>query len=399
MDFLLKYGCNPHQIPARLHTDESKFPFTIINGNPSYINFLDALNAWQLVRELKKTLYLPAAASFKHVSPAGAAVAAPLTDTLTQAYFLDDIFKKNSFGEDNKISPIASAYIRARGADRLSSYGDFIALSDKADISLARFIASEVSDGIIAPDYDKDALTLLKQKRKGNYIIIKMDSSFEPNRIETREVFGIELKQLRNNAAIDDTLLTNAVTNNKIPDDAASDLLLAMIVAKYTQSNSVCYSKDGQAIGIGAGQQSRVHCTRLAGNKADIWHLRQHPKVLDLPFKCGISRPERDNAIDLYISPEESPLLLKSDMWESYFTTLPAPLTLNEREEWLSAITGVSLASDAFFPFEDNILRAARSGVKYIAQPGGSIRDDAVIKTCNGLGIAMAFTGLRLFHH
>lgn len=398
MDFLLKYGCNPHQTPSRLHTDENKFPFTIINGNPSYINFLDALNAWQLVRELKKALHLPAAASFKHVSPAGAAVAAPLTDTLTQACFLNNIFEKDGF-RGNKISPIASAYIRARGADRLSSYGDFIALSDKADACAARYIANEVSDGIIAPDYDKDALALLKQKRKGNYIIIKMDTSFEPNRIETREVFGIELKQLRNNAAINETLLTNVVTNNLIPEDAASDLLLAMIVAKYTQSNSVCYAKDGQAIGIGAGQQSRVHCTRLAGNKADIWHLRQHPKVLNLPFKNEISRPERDNAIDLYISLEESPLFFKSDMWKNYFSAKPELLTLNEREEWLNASVGVSLASDAFFPFEDNILRAARSGVKYISQPGGSIRDDAVIKTCNDLGIAMTFTGLRLFHH
>lgn len=385
----LKYGCNPNQKPARIYMEEGELPIEILNGKPGYINLLDAFNSWQLVTELKKATGLPAAASFKHVSPAGAAVAVPLDDTLKKVYFVEGI----------ELTDVATAYIRARGADRMSSYGDFVALSDECDEQTASFLAREVSDGIIAPSYSEKALEILKGKRGGSYLVIKMDPSYVPAEKETKQVFGITFEQGRNNAEISEELLKNVVTDNKeIPEGAKRDLLISLITLKYTQSNSVCYAKDGQAIGIGAGQQSRIHCTRLAGNKADVWFMRQNPKVLALPFKEGLKRADRDNAIDVYIS-EDYDDVLRDGEWQKIFTECPAPLTREEKKEWLAQMSGVSLGSDAFFPFGDNIERARRSGVQYVAQAGGSIRDDNVIETCNMYNIAMAFTGLRLFHH
>ena len=385
----LKYGCNPNQKPARVFMKEGELPFTVLNGKPGYINLLDAMNSWQLVQELKEATGLPAAASFKHVSPAGAAVAAPLSDLLQKVYFVEGV----------ELSPIATAYIRARGADRMSSYGDFVALSDECDAQTASFLAREVSDGIIAPSYSPEALEILKGKRKGTYLVLQMDRAYEPAELEQKEVFGITFEQKRNTVKLDEECLKDIPTQNKVIDEAAKrDLLIALITLKYTQSNSVCYAKDGQAIGIGAGQQSRVHCTRLAGNKADVWHLRQHPKVLALPFKAEMRRPDRDNAIDVYIS-EEWEDLLETDDWKRVFTEKPEPLTREEKKEYLKGITGVSLGSDAFFPFGDNVERAHKSGVSYIAQSGGSIRDDNVIETADKYNIAMAFTHIRLFHH
>ncbi len=385
----LKYGCNPNQTPSRLFMQEGELPIEVLNGRPGYINFMDAFNSWQLVKELKEATGLPAAASFKHVSPAGAAVGLPLSDTLKKIYFVDDL----------ELSPIACAYARARGADRMSSYGDWVALSDPCDKETATLLAREVSDGIIAPGYTDEALAILKTKRKGSYNVVKIDPSYLPAPVEHKDVFGITFEQGRNNSKIDASLLANLVTENKeLPDGAKRDLVLSLITLKYTQSNSVCYAKDGQVIGVGAGQQSRIHCTRLAGNKADVWALRQHPKVLDLPFKADIRRPDRDNTIDVYVS-EDWEDVLADGAWEQFFTVKPEPLTREEKRVWLDAQTGVSLGSDAFFPFGDNIERAHRSGVSYIAEPGGSIRDDNVIDTCNKYGIAMAFTGLRLFHH
>lgn len=385
----LKYGCNPNQKPARVFMKEGELPFTVLNGKPGYINLLDAMNSWQLVQELKEATGLPAAASFKHVSPAGAAVAAPLSDILQKVYFVEGV----------ELSPIATAYIRARGADRMSSYGDFVALSDECDAQTASFLAREVSDGIIAPSYSPEALEILKGKRKGTYLVLQMDKAYEPAELEQKEVFGITFEQKRNTVKLDEECLKDIPTQNKVIDEAAKrDLLIALITLKYTQSNSVCYAKDGQAIGIGAGQQSRVHCTRLAGNKADVWHLRQHPKVLALPFKAEVRRPDRDNAIDVYIS-EEWEDLLETDDWKRVFTEKPEPLTREEKKEYLKGITGVSLGSDAFFPFGDNVERAHKSGVSYIAQSGGSIRDDNVIETADKYNIAMAFTHIRLFHH
>ena len=385
----LKYGCNPNQKPARVFMKEGGLPFTVLNGKPGYINLLDAMNSWQLVQELKDATGLPAAASFKHVSPAGAAVAAPLSDLLQKVYFVEGV----------ELSPIATAYIRARGADRMSSYGDFVALSDECDAQTASFLAREVSDGIIAPSYSPEALEILKGKRKGTYLVLQMDKAYEPAELEQKEVFGITFEQKRNTVKLDEECLKDIPTQNKVIDEAAKrDLLIALITLKYTQSNSVCYAKDGQAIGIGAGQQSRVHCTRLAGNKADVWHLRQHPKVLALPFKAEVRRPDRDNAIDVYIS-EEWEDLLETDDWKRVFTEKPEPLTREEKKEYLKGITGVSLGSDAFFPFGDNVERAHKSGVSYIAQSGGSIRDDNVIETADKYNIAMAFTHIRLFHH
>ena len=385
----LKYGCNPNQKPAKVYVKEGKLPFTVLNGKPGYINLLDAMNGWQLVQELKKATGLPAAASFKHVSPAGAAVAQPLSEVLQKVYFVEGI----------ELSPMATAYIRARGADRMSSYGDFVALSDECDTQTASFLAREVSDGVIAPSYSPEALEILKKKRKGTYLVLQMDTSYQPNPIETKEVFGITFEQQRNDITIDEACLEEMPTENKtLTAEAKRDLLIALITLKYTQSNSVCYAKDGQAIGIGAGQQSRVHCTRLAGNKADIWHLRQHPKVLALPFKDEVRRPDRDNAIDVYIS-EEWEDLLETDDWQRVFTEKPAPLTRKEKKAWLKEVTGVALGSDAFFPFGDNVERAHKSGVSFIAQSGGSIRDDNVIETANKYNIAMAFTHIRLFHH
>ncbi len=385
----LKYGCNPNQKPARVFMKEGELPFTVLNGKPGYINLLDAMNSWQLVQELKEATGLPAAASFKHVSPAGAAVAAPLSDLLQKVYFVEGV----------ELSPIATAYIRARGADRMSSYGDFVALSDECDAQTASFLAREVSDGIIAPSYSPEALEILKGKRKGTYLVLQMDKAYEPAELEQKEVFGITFEQKRNTVRLDEECLKDIPTQNKVIDEAAKrDLLIALITLKYTQSNSVCYAKDGQAIGIGAGQQSRVHCTRLAGNKADVWHLRQHPKVLALPFKAEVRRPDRDNAIDVYIS-EEWEDLLETDDWKRVFTEKPEPLTREEKKEYLKGITGVSLGSDAFFPFGDNVERAHKSGVSYIAQSGGSIRDDNVIETADKYNIAMAFTHIRLFHH
>lgn len=385
----LKYGCNPNQKPARVFMKEGELPFTVLNGKPGYINLLDAMNSWQLVQELKEATGLPAAASFKHVSPAGAAVAAPLSDLLQKVYFVEGV----------ELSPIATAYIRARGADRMSSYGDFVALSDECDAQTASFLAREVSDGIIAPSYSPEALEILKGKRKGTYLVLQMDRAYEPAELEQKEVFGITFEQKRNTVKLDEECLQDIPTQNKVIDEAAKrDLLIALITLKYTQSNSVCYAKDGQAIGIGAGQQSRVHCTRLAGNKADVWHLRQHPKVLALPFKAEVRRPDRDNAIDVYIS-EEWEDLLETDDWKRVFTEKPEPLTREEKKEYLKGITGVSLGSDAFFPFGDNVERAHKSGVSYIAQSGGSIRDDNVIETADKYNIAMAFTHIRLFHH
>ncbi len=386
----LKYGCNPNQAPASLSLPGGELPVAVLNGNPGYINFLDALNAWQLVRELRAALKLPAAASFKHVSPSGAAVGLPLDETLRQMYFVPE----------GELSSLCCAYIRARGTDRLCSFGDFIALSDVCDVSTARYITQEVSDGVIAPGYEAEALELLKRKRKGKYSVLQMDPAYVPAKVESRQVFGVTFMQARNDAVITPELFHNIVTANKeFPGFAVRDLTVAMIALKYTQSNSVCYAEDGQTIGVGAGQQSRIHCTRLAGGKADQWHLRKHPNVLALPFLNALSRPERDNAIDLYLSDEDSADVLGENVWQNFFTTRPEPLTKEEKLDWLARFHEVSLASDAFFPFGDNVARAARSGVKYIAQPGGSIRDDQVIETCDRYGIAMAFTGLRLFHH
>ena len=385
----LKYGCNPNQKPARVFVKEGDIPFTVLNGKPGYINLLDAMNSWQLVQELKKATGLPAAASFKHVSPAGAAVAAPLPEILQKVYFVEGI----------ELSPVATAYIRARGADRMSSYGDFVALSDECDAQTASFLAREVSDGIIAPSYSAEALEILKTKRKGTYLVLQMDPDFQPAELEQKEVFGITFEQKRNTVEINEDCLTDIPTANKtFTEEAKRDLLIALITLKYTQSNSVCYAKDGQAIGIGAGQQSRVHCTRLAGNKADVWHLRQHPKVLALPFKDDVRRPDRDNAIDVYISDEWEDLL-ETDDWQRVFTEKPEPLSREEKKEYLKTITGVALGSDAFFPFGDNVERAKKSGVSFIAQSGGSIRDDNVIETADKYDIAMAFTHIRLFHH
>ncbi len=388
-ELFLKYGCNPNQKPARIFMKEGELPLTVLNGKPGYINFLDALNGWQLVRELKMATGLPAAASFKHVSPAGAAVGLPLTPVLKSIYFTGDA----------SLSPLACAYARARGADRMSSFGDFISLSDVCDVPTALLIKPEVSDGVIAPGYAPEALEILQKKRKGGYNIIQIDENYVPAPIENKDVFGITFEQGRNEYKIDQALLNNVVTKNKLlPEEAKRDLLIALITLKYTQSNSVCYVKDGQAIGVGAGQQSRIHCTRLAGQKADQWWLRQHPKVLSLPFLPHIGRPDRDNTIDLYIS-DDCGDVLDEGKWQQFFTRKPEPLQKTERQEWLSQLTGVSLGSDAFFPFGDNIQRAWRSGVRYVAQPGGSVRDDQVIETCDQYGIAMCFTGMRLFHH
>lgn len=386
----LKYGCNPNQKPARVFMkDGQDLPFTVLNGRPGYINLLDAFNSWQLVRELREATGLPAAASFKHVSPAGAAVAVPLSETLKKMYFVEGI----------ELTPMATTYIRARGADRMSSYGDFAALSDECDAATARFLAREVSDGVIAPSYSAEALEILKTKRKGNYLVIQMNPDYKAPELETKEVFGVTFEQKRNDIKITEELFNNIPTKNKnITDEAKRDLLIALITLKYTQSNSVCYAKDGQAIGIGAGQQSRVHCTRLAGNKADIWHLRQAPQVLNLPFKPDVRRPDRDNAIDVYISDEYMDLL-GGDDWKRVFTEKPPVFTKEEKDAWLAQVKGVALGSDAFFPFGDNIERAHKSGVEFVAQSGGSIRDDNVIETCDKYNMAMAFVGIRLFHH
>ncbi len=389
-ELTLKYGCNPNQTPSRIFMAEGELPIEVLNGRPGYINFMDAFNSWQLVKELKEATGLPAAASFKHVSPAGAALGLPLSDTLKKIYFVDDL----------ELSPIACAYARARGADRMSSYGDWAALSDVCDKETATLLAREVSDGIIAPGYTDEALEILKKKRKGTYNVVRIDPDYRPAPVEHKDVFGVTFEQGRNESKIDASLLENIVTDNKaMTEEAKRDLIVSLITLKYTQSNSVCYAKDGQAIGIGAGQQSRIHCTRLAGNKADLWHLRQHPKVLALPFRDDIRRPDRDNTIDLYLSDEDAMDVLADGAWQNFFTTCPAPLTREEKREWLSGQSGVSLGSDAFFPFGDNIERAHKSGVTYIAEPGGSIRDDHVIMTCNKYGMVMAFSGLRLFHH
>lgn len=388
----LKYGCNPNQKPSRIYMEEGELPIEVLNGRPGYINFLDALNSWQLVRELKEATGLPAAASFKHVSPAGAAVGLPLDDTLAHIYFVDDV--------KIPLTPIACAYARARGADRMSSYGDFIALSDTCDLATATLIKREVSDGVIAPDYTEEALQVLRDKRKGTYNVIKIDPAYRPAPIEHKQVFGITFEQGRNEVRLDDpALFENIPTQNKsFPEEAKRDLMVALITLKYTQSNSVCYVKGGQAIGIGAGQQSRIHCTRLAGTKADTWWLRQHPRVMNLPFVPGIRRADRDNTIDLFIGEDYMDVLAEGE-WQKFFTERPAPLTREEKCEWIAKNTGVSLGSDAFFPFGDNVERAHKSGVQYIAQAGGSVRDDHVIDTCDKYGIAMAFTGVRLFHH
>lgn len=386
----LKYGCNPNQKPSRIFMEQGELPITVLNGKPGYINFMDALNGWQLVKELKAAANLPAAASFKHVSPAGAAVGMPLGDTLKKIYWVDDL---------GELSPLACAYARARGADRMSSFGDFISLSDPCDVSTAKMIKREVSDGVIAPGYEPEALEILKQKKKGNYNIIQIDKDYKPDPIEHKQVFGITFEQGRNELKIDENLFANVVTQKKeIPEQAKMDLSIAMITLKYTQSNSVCYAKDGQAIGIGAGQQSRIHCTRLAGNKADNWFLRQAPQVLELPFVETLGRADRDNAIDVYISDDYMDVLAPN-VWERTFRVKPPIFTKEEKRAWLDKLQNVSLGSDAFFPFGDNIERAKRSGVAYIAQPGGSIRDDNVIQACNQYGIVMAFTGIRLFHH
>ncbi len=389
-ELLLKYGCNPNQKPSKIFMKDGKdLPIEVLNGNPGYINFLDAFNSWQLVKELKEATGLPSAASFKHVSPAGAAVASELCDTLKKIYFVDDV----------ELSPLASAYAKARGADRMSSYGDFIALSDICDKETATLIAREVSDGVIAPGYNDDALEILKGKRKGSYNIVKIDANYVPAEKEYKDVYGITFEQGRNNYKIDESILTNIVTENKnLSEDALRDLIISLITLKYTQSNSVCYVKDGQAIGVGAGQQSRIHCTRLAGNKADIWYLRQHEKVLNLPFVENIRRADRDNTIDIYIS-EDCEDVLKDGVWQMFFTEKPEVLTKEEKQAHLETFSGVTLGSDAFFPFGDNIERAKRSGVEFIAQPGGSIRDDNVIETCDKYGMVMCFTGMRLFHH
>ncbi len=387
----LKYGCNPNQKPSRIYMEEGELPITVLNGKPGYINFLDAFNGWQLVKELKKATGLPAATSFKHVSPAGAAVGQPLSDVEKKIYWVDDM--------DIEFSPLANAYARARGADRMSSFGDFISLSDVCDVPTAKIIAREVSDGVIAPGYEPEALEILKSKKKGNYNVIQIDENYEPKALERKEVFGITFEQGRNELVIDDDFFSNIVTENKeLPKQAKIDLAISMITLKYTQSNSVCYVKDGQAIGIGAGQQSRIHCTRLAGQKADNWWLRQCPKVLNLPFKEDIRRADRDNSIDLYIGDEYEDLLAEGT-WQNFFTEKPSVFTKEEKRAWLDQLTDVTVGSDAFFPFGDNIERAHKSGVKYVAQPGGSIRDDHVIETCNKYGMVMSFTGLRLFHH
>ena len=385
----LKYGCNPNQKPARIFMESGELPIKVLNGRPGFINFLDALNSWQLVKELKAATGLPAAASFKHVSPAGAAVAKELTNVEKHIYFAQDM----------ELTPLASAYVRARGADRLCSYGDWAALSDVCDAATARFLALEVSDGVIAPGYTDEALAILKTKRKGGYNVVEIDPDYVPKPIEHKDVFGITFEQGRNNFEINDALLSNVVTANKeLPEAARRDMLLSLIALKYTQSNSVCYVKDGMTIGVGAGQQSRIHCTRLAGNKADIWWLRQHPKVLSLQFVDGIRRPDRDNAIDIYISDEHDDVLAEG-VWQNTFQVKPEVLTEAEKKAWVEQLSGVTVGSDAFFPFGDNVERARKSGVQYIAQPGGSIRDDHVIATCDKYGIAMAFTGMRLFHH
>ena len=385
----LKYGCNPNQKPARIFMEQGELPIKVLNGKPGYINFLDALNSWQLVKELKAATGLPAAASFKHVSPAGAAVAKELTDVERQIYFAQDM----------ELTPLASAYVRARGADRLCSYGDWAALSDVCDAATARFLALEVSDGVIAPGYTDEALSILKTKRKGGYNVVEIDPNYVPKPVEHKDVFGITFEQGRNNFEINEGLLSNIVTSNKdLPQAARRDMLLSLITLKYTQSNSVCYVKDGMTIGVGAGQQSRIHCTRLAGSKADTWWLRQHPKVLSLRFVDGIRRPDRDNAIDIYISDEHDDVLADG-VWQNTFQVKPEVLTAEEKKAWISKLSGVTVGSDAFFPFGDNVERARKSGVQYIAQPGGSIRDDHVIATCDKYGIAMAFTGMRLFHH
>ncbi len=392
-ELALKYGCNPNQKPSRIFMTEGELPIEVINGRPGYINFLDAFNAWQLVKELKAATGLPAAASFKHVSPAGAAVGLPLSDTLKKIYFVDDVK-----GLDE--SAIACAYARARGADRMSSYGDFVALSDTCDAVTARLLKREVSDGVIAPDYTAEAIEILKDKRKGTYNVIKIDPSYTPEPVERKQVFGITFEQGRNEIKLDDdALFENMPTQNKtFTPEAKRDLIISLITLKYTQSNSVCYVKDGQAIGIGAGQQSRIHCTRLAGNKADIWWLRQHPKVMNLPFVDNIRRADRDNTIDVYIS-EDHDDVLREGTWQLFFKEKPEVLTMEEKKAWIAQNTKVALGSDAFFPFGDNIERAHKSGVEFIAQAGGSVRDDNVIETCDKYGIAMAFTGVRLFHH
>ena len=385
----LKYGCNPNQKPAKVFMENGELPFKVLNGRPGYINLLDALNSWQLVRELKEATGMPAAASFKHVSPAGAAVAVPLSPELEKAYFVEGV----------ELSPVATAYIRARGADRMSSYGDFVALSDECDAQTASFLKREVSDGIIAPSYSEEALEILKSKRKGTYLVLQMDAAYQPEPVERKQVFGVTFEQGRNEVKLTPECLAERPTRNKeIPAGAERDLLIALITLKYTQSNSVCYAKDGQAIGIGAGQQSRVHCTRLAGNKADVWYLRQAPQVQNLPFREDVRRPDRDNAIDVYVG-EEWQDLLETDAWKNIFTEKPPVFTREEKAAWLKTLKGVSLGSDAFFPFGDNVERAHKSGVDYIAQAGGSIRDDNVIETCDKYGIAMAMTHIRLFHH
>ena len=385
----LKYGCNPNQKPARIFMEEGELPIQVLNGKPGYINFMDALNSWQLVRALKKATGLPAAASFKHVSPAGAAVGTPLSD----------VEKKIYFAEGMELSPIACAYVRARGADRLCSYGDWAALSDVCDAATARYLALEVSDGVIAPGYTDEALEILKTKRKGGYNVVKIDPDYVPKPIEQRDIFGIRFEQGYNDYEISDALLNNIVTDNReLPESARHDMILSLITLKYTQSNSVCYVKDGMTIGVGAGQQSRIHCTRLAGNKADNWFLRQSPQVLSLQFKEGLGRADRDNAIDVYMSDDYMDVLADG-IWENTFAVKPPVFTREERQEWLKKLDGVTLGSDAFFPFSDNIDRARRSGVKYVVQPGGSVRDDAVIDACNRYGMAMVFTGIRLFHH
>jgi phosphoribosylaminoimidazolecarboxamide formyltransferase / IMP cyclohydrolase len=385
----LKYGCNPNQQPARIFMKNGELPIMVLNGKPGYINLLDAFNGWQLVTGLKKATGYPAAASFKHVSPAGAAIGTPMSETLKKICFVDDM----------NMSPIAMAYAKARGADRMSSYGDFVSLSDVCDVSTAKLISREVSDGVIAPGYEDEALEILRSKRKGTYAVIQIDDKYVPASIEQKDVYGVTFEQARNEVEISDKLLNDMPTKNKtIPQNAKNDLLISLIVLKYTQSNSVCYVKNGQTIGIGAGQQSRVHCTRLAGDKADKWYLRQNPKVLNLPFRNDIHRPDRDNAIDVYLSDYYEDVLSDGN-WENIFTKRPEPLTKEERDEWIQTLRGVSVGSDAFFPFGDNIERARRSGVDYVAQTGGSIRDDNVIETCDKYNIAMAFTGVRLFHH
>ena len=384
----LRYGCNPHQVPARIFSQEAKLPFEVLNGSPGYINMLDALNSWQLVKELKQVLNLPAAASFKHVSPAGAAVGIPLSDTLKRAYFVDGI----------EMSPLSSAYARARGADRVSSYGDWVALSDTVDVPTAKLISREVSNGIVAPGYEKRAFDILRTKQKGKYVVIEIDASYQPKDLETREVFGIQFEQKRNDLEVSVTLFQNVITNNReLPPSAIRDLIVATTTIKYTQSNTIAFAVDGQAIGVGAGQQSRIHCTRLAGDKADRWFLRQHPTILGLRWRKEVGRPERNNAIDLYLQERLTPI--EHGTIEGALEQIPPQLTFQERMDWLSRLTGVSLSSDAFIPFRDTVDRAHQSGVKYIVQPGNSVRDDEVIKACNEYGMVMAFSGIRLFHH